>query len=102
MAATLLEENRGRIVDLWGDLESREAGAAVVGLVEELAREGAWLVEWCPPRFGRGPSISARAGFLPRRTGIWFFRNLQRPSDELGALADLGEYRLTEGDTDYA
>jgi len=102
MAATHLQGGRGQVLDVWGELEPHDLAAAVASLVEDLGRGGASLVEWCPPRFGSGPEVAARAGLLRRRRGVRFARWLHRPSAELGTLADLSSYRLSEGDSDYA
>lgn len=102
LAATWMEGRRGRVLDLWGDIDDEEFAGAVTSLVEELGRAGAWLVEWCPPRLGRGPNAARDAGLVRRRRGVRFARWFHRPPAELGPLAELGRYRLTEGDSDYA
>ena len=93
---------RARILDVRGSMDPEEAGGALAHLAEQLVAAGAWLVEWCPPRFGEARQWAARAGFFPRRRGVplglWF----NRPEEELGALGDPRSYRLTEGDSDYA
>jgi hypothetical protein len=102
LAFTHVDGERAKIVDLWGDLDPEETAAALATLMELLAQNGAGLVEWCPPRFGPGPKIAARSGLLPRRQGVPLARWFNRKEGELGELADITRYRLTEGDSDYA
>ena len=96
------EDNRARILDVCGVAGPEETIAAMLALVEGLATRGAVLVEWCPPRHGNDPHIASRAGFFRRRQGVAIGMWMNRPPEALGALADLRNYRLTEGDSDYA
>ncbi len=93
---------RARILDLWGTSDIEERVAAVTSLVGGLARDGAMLVEWCPPKHGNDTNVAHRAGFFRRRRGVPMGLWMNRPPDELGDLADPTSYRLTEGDSDYA
>lgn len=101
-AITHLTDGRAKIVDLWGEADAGFLAAAAATLVEILAREGARLVEWCPSAFGPQAAAAGRAGLFRRRQGVPLARWFNRPEGELGALADLESYRLTEGDSDYA
>lgn len=101
-AVTHLAEGRGKIVDVWGDIEPGLLAAGAASLVEILVREGADLVEWCPSAFGPQAGAAARSGLLRRRQGVPLARWFNRAEGELGTLADLRTYRLTEGDSDYA
>lgn len=102
LAATHMWGRRARILDLWGELDPPDTASALAGLIELLIGGGAWLVEWCPPRFGPGPKVAGRAGLWPRRKGVPLARWFNRSPAEIGSLADLNRYRLTEGDADYA
>lgn len=93
---------RARILEVMGSGDPGETAAAVAVLAEQLIGQGAYLVEWCPPRHGPGPEAADRAGFFRRRSGVplglWF----NRGPEESGALGDPSRYHLTEGDSDYA
>jgi hypothetical protein len=102
LAVTHLENDRARILDVWGATDRDTTAAALRGLIETLAGEPVRLVEWCPPGFGTWPKVAARAGLLRRRTGVPLARWFNRIDPGLEALNAIETYRLTEGDSDYA
>jgi hypothetical protein len=102
LAAVRLLGKRARVVDLWGRCDRSEAPGALAALVDALARDGAWLVDWSEPLHGFWSGVGARAGFLPRRQKTWMARWTEASEGGPEALRTPQAFALTEGDTDYA
>ena len=102
LAVVRFIRRRARVVDLWGRCDRSEAPAAVAALVEALAREGAWLVDWSEPLHGFWAGVGPRAGFLPRRQETWMARWIGASVGDRSPFGSPRAFALTEGDTDYA
>ncbi len=100
LAVTVAAGNRIRLADVWGTEDPPETARALVSLFRELSLHAGFL-EWCPPVNGAWPRMAGSLALLKRRDGVPIARWFVAPESTLGALADLGNYGLTEGDSDY-